>query len=92
MEGLNYRKNYADSIWFCIKQQQQQQQQQHKQQQQQQQNELSRDVGCIFEMLYMITIYNQIAANKVLLNIIIPHINVVTEPTKTFYFLSRNIQ
>ena len=60
-------------------------------------NELSRDIVCIFEVIYVITIlvFHFAAADKVSLNKrnIIYHINVVTKPHRilTSYFLSRNI-
>ena len=54
MKNCNTRNNYADRIWFHIKLQIK--------------KELSSDIVCIFEIIYVKTIYNYIAANKVLLN------------------------
>ena len=56
--------------------------------------ELSKDIYCLFEIIYVITIYHYIAATNVLLgNIIIHYINVVTKPPRTVTntFLSINI-
>ena len=73
------RNNYVDFVWFHIKQQIMEQ--------------LSMDIVCIFEIIYAITIYHYRAANKLLLKIIIHHINRVTKPPRTpaNCFLSRNI-
>ena len=46
-------------------------------------NKQSRDIVCIFEIIYVRVIYDYIAGNKVLLNIIIHHINVVTKLPRT---------